>query len=288
MDNMRWNKRKKQKHVLRVPKNKIILLLIVLLIPSVMFFIWRANIFAIKTIDVQTNNLGCVSKEQIRDDSHLFGQIIFFIDSIKLENDLKKKFFCVKNVDVAKKIPDYIKLNVFGRDPAIILSLQDVSESSISGVLDNFSYIASSSAEASSSAQFSFSVDSQSEKFLVDKNGVVYSKNVENINVPQVFVTGVNISLGQTIKEGLIENTLKIIEKIKTYGVEIKDAKIYSEKALLINGMPKTIFRLDDRVDKQIASLQLILKTAKIDSNTVEFVDLRFDKPVVKFAPKKK
>ena len=50
---------------------------------------------------------------------------------------------------------------------------------------------------------------------------------------------------------------------------------------------PKVFFRLDNEIDLQLASLQLILEKAKIDERILEFIDLRFDKPIVRFAPKK-
>ncbi|MBI4038755.1 hypothetical protein HY384_02235 [Candidatus Daviesbacteria bacterium] len=49
---------------------------------------------------------------------------------------------------------------------------------------------------------------------------------------------------------------------------------------------PRIIFRLSNSLDVQLASLQLILGKAKIDGSRLEFIDLRFDKPVLKFTPK--
>ena len=84
----------------------------------------------------------------------------------------------------------------------------------------------------------------------------------------------------------MINNIIKIFDKTKSLGIEIKQAWL-RENILVTETIPKMIFKLDN-VDSQLASLQLILSEAKIESKELEIIDLRFDKPVIKFAPEKK
>ena len=80
--------------------------------------------------------------------------------------------------------------------------------------------------------------------------------------------------------------SLTILDKVKIYRLSITEASIF-EDVLMNNTAPKIIFKLRNDIDKQIASLQLILEKAKMETSKLEFIDLRFDKPIVRIAPKK-
>lgn len=285
---MRWNRKRKQKVRGRFSLKKIIISLLIPVFLAGIYFIFSSKIFSIKSVEIHLSKIDCVDENKIRTSSNLLGENFFFLHYQKIEKSLKKNFFCIKSVSISKKFPSLVKLDVFGREAAVILvSLSE--EATQSGAIESFIQAqATSSAQASQSAQIAFPVIGSNEKFVVDDEGIIFSKNADQYNAQHIYITGFKLTLGKAIEDKMIGNALKILEKIKTFGMEFKDAKILSEKILLVNGMPKIIFKLDGDIEKQTASLQLILKTAKIDSNTLEFIDLRFDKPVVKFAPKKK
>ncbi len=283
---MRWKKNNRKKVPLR-----ILLPILILFIFFCAFLIIRSNILIIRLVDVDSKKVGCASNEQIRDSSQILGQIFLLINSSKIESDLKKKFFCIGQVTTSGFL-NKVKLSVFGREPAAILIPIKNNEATNSSELREFS-------EASPSATFTFLKENSPKEYVVDKEGVIYSTESEMLNVPKLYITGLDLNLGQRVKEELISNTLKILKILAIFGVNVNDAKIYSDNLLLINALPRIIFRLDANVNWQIASLQLILKTAKIsrrtvptevgiDESSLEFIDLRFDKPVVRIAPKKK
>ena len=85
----------------------------------------------------------------------------------------------------------------------------------------------------------------------------------------------------------MIQKTVKVLEKIKSLGVNSDDPKIYSKIYLSLGQKPQMVFVLDDKSDHQLASLQLILDQAKMDTKEVEFLDLRFDKPIVRYGKDK-
>ena len=86
-----------------------------------------------------------------------------------------------------------------------------------------------------------------------------------------------------------MKTSLQILRAVKKLGFDSLTTQILDNFFLIYptSLSPKVIFRLDQRIDVQIASLQLILEKAKMYSESLEFIDLRFDKPIVKFAPKK-
>lgn len=243
------------------------------------FLILRSNIFTIRSIDVTSEKLGCVDNQKIKESAQILGQNIILVDFSKLE-DLKKKFFCIKSIATSRSFPNKVYLYVLGREPAAVLISLKYDESTESGELKGF-------IEASPSADFRFSAGNSNGNFVVDNEGIIYSTNADQLNVPKVYMTQVNLNPGQKVKEELISNTLKILKMAKIFGININESKITMEDLLLINANPGIIFRLDGNTDSQIASLQLILEKAKIDGSSLEFIDLRFDKPIVKIAPKK-
>lgn len=267
-------------------KRKIVLKLTLLgLVPIILFLLYfvQSNILTIRSIEVSAENINCATPDQIRWSSKLFETNILLVNSAKLEDELKKQFYCIKSIKFAT-LPSKIKLHVFGREPAAILIPLKYDEASKSSELTEFSKKEStSSAEASSSAGFRFFTNGSTEFFQVDNEGIIYSANVEQLNVPKVYINQTDLILGQKVTDELIINTLKILQNLKILGVNIRDAKIYPNDLLLINTLPRIIFKLDNSIDTQTASLQLILNTAKINSESLEFIDLRFDKPVVRY-----
>ncbi|OGE64503.1 hypothetical protein A3J13_02670 [Candidatus Daviesbacteria bacterium RIFCSPLOWO2_02_FULL_36_8] len=290
---MRWvSKRGKIKSKTRILKIFLSILIIFFILLSFFGLIVKSNIFTIKSINIELRKTDCATGEQIQNSSNLLGQTIFFINPSKTESILRKKFICIKNIDIKRKFTDKINLSVFGREPSAILVLLKNSEATPTGELEDFSNKSktesSSSAESSPSANFNFSINPTSDNFVVDDEGMIYSSNIENLNVPMIYINGININVGQKISGGVIENLLKIFEKMKIFGIVVKNAKMYSEELFLINAEPRIIFKMDKNIDIQIASLQLILNKAKIDNESIEFIDLRFDKPIIRIAPKKK
>jgi len=244
------------------------------------YLLYDSSIFNIKTVDVKLDKIGCGSRNDIVRDSQVLGQKFFLLDEKKLEQKLKEKYFCIKSVILSKQFPNKVSLQVSGREPAAVLALLKNQEASPSGEID---YIASDSAKATQAEV--------ADQFFVDSEGIVFAKFTEGVNVPTIYFWSENLVVGKKIGGNIVENSLKILDKIKSFGIDSKEAKIYSESILLINPTtekPKIVFALNKDINIQLASLQLIMTQAKINEEEMEFIDLRFDKPVIKLIPKKK
>lgn len=258
-----WKKRKKSPSF----SSKIPALIIIIIFAALVFGFLKSGLFNIKRIDTETENLSCTDQNQIKNASGLLGQNFFFVNSQKTQDVLKKKFICIKSANISKIPPDKIKLKISNRQVTAVLA-----------VLKN---------EASLSA--TPSSEDVRDSYVVDNEGIVFGKGEDNSNIPRIFISNLKISMGEKLKDGIL-NAVKILEKIKTLGLSIDKSWISDNNFVLYSGTPvsKIIFRLNDGIDIQLASLQLILDKAKIDSKELEFIDLRFDKPVVRFAPQKR
>lgn len=260
---MKWKSRRKG--------SKIIFLGLVLLLATSSYFFIRSNFFIITSIYVQSDKITCSDNSQIRDSSNLFGQHIVFFDAQFIKNNLKNKFLCIKEVIISRKFPDRVSIYATGREPkAILLTLKN-KESTSSADVEN---IATPSARAQE-------VDSS---YLVDDESVIYTKEIGQATAVKIFFNQ-KLELGKT-PDLLIPNSLKILDKVKIYGLEPQETEILNE-IFIIYSVPKIVFNLSGDLDTQLASLQLILNKAKIDRESLRFIDLRFDKPVIKIAPKK-
>lgn len=248
--------------VRRIIGFNLILAVIILLV-----LLLRSNIFSINSVYVETEKIDCADLSQIKHSSNLLGQNFFLLNASKVEESIKNKFICVKDVTASRHFPARIDLFVSGRVPVAMLSSLDSFDATASS-LEN---IATPSAQTSS------------DSYLVDEGGVIFSKMSEQSELPNIFFKEVSLSLGQKLEN---KDALKILQRVKTFGLDIQ-ISILLDNYLIIFSLPRVVFRTDEKVDIQLASLQLILEKAKIDENNLEFIDLRFDKPVVKFAPKK-
>lgn len=279
---------KRRKNGFKFTKFIIIFLFFSFLISS--YFLINSDFFEIKKVDIDTKNISCTNINELKDSLNLSGQNLILTNFLKLKEELKKRFICIKSVEISRLFPDRVKLDIFGRQPvAALISLRS-EEATSASLIKRFSEVfASASAEASSSAIINFSNEQVSGIFLVDDGGVIFAKLEDLPNIPTLFVYEQDLSLGKNISQDLIRNSLLIFGSLKTFGIEVKEAKIYSKKLLLVDPPadgPRIIFKVDEKIDIQLASLQLILNKAKIDKEKLEFIDLRFDKPIVRFAPK--
>lgn len=235
------------------------------------FLFFKSGIFNVKEVEVAGKGIDCVNLKQIIDSSQIKGKNIFLFDATNLIKNIKEKFVCVKEVFLFKSLFSKVKIEITGRQPAAKLVVLKGEEASASSFLEN---IATPSATASEG------------DFLIDSEGVIFSKDTNAINVPIIFHYDQSLSLSKSLKSGNAQNALKIFNKVKTFGLNVNSAIILNESFIVFSS-PKIIFRLDNNIDTQIASLQLILEKAKIDEGSMEFIDLRFDKPIIRSTPKK-
>lgn len=257
---------KKSKKKLYIFSTLCILLVLILLV-----FFLKFNIFKINNLEVLGRNLDCVNKEQIKESIGIYGKSFLNVDTESITKKLKEKFYCIKSINYSKKIPDTIKIDISTRNPLYQIKKLKEIESSASSLFEIFATPSAITSE---------------EIYLVDDEGVIFAKTDNAGNLPSIFVFNANLYLGGKISNNYSENILKILNEIQIFNLDISISMINMDNLYLFS-YPRIIFKLNSDMRAQIASLQLILEKSKIDSSKVEFIDLRFDKPIIKIAPKK-
>lgn len=248
------------------------LLVIGIIIVIILFlFIVKNEFLNIKSVEIVDNNLDCVNQAFIKEESRFIGKNLFNVETKNTETKIKNKFLCIKDISFSKVLPNKLRMHITTRKPLLrVIKFQEM-EASTSSILENIS---------TPSAQQSV------ESYFMDDEGILFAKSLDDLDIPNIFVIDKNITLGRKISGINIESVIKILNNLRVFGVDTKTILI-SGNDLVIYSVPKIIFSLKNEIDLQIASLQLILERSKIDSSKVEFIDLRFDKPIIKIAPKK-
>lgn len=244
------------KNQIIIPLWKIFSLLTLLLSLLCFYFILRSDIFLIRNIKFQ-NRVSPPLKSNLREllGKKIQGKSIFFLDLAQLEKELPKKFPQIKKISFQKKLPDQLLIRVEERKPVAVLR---------------------TGAPASPSGRH---------YFLVDKEGVVFAKSATFSGVPLLFLPEEETpSLGKEIGKGRVNSACKIISLLGEKGIEAEKVFLKEgEIEIILQEKIKIIFPGQNDFSFKVASLQSILSSLKMEGKIPKEIDLRFERPVVRF-----
>ncbi len=253
--------------------------------------VFIAGIFRIKTININLENTPCVDSEALKNDLQLYNKSILLVNPTIGNDQLKQKYICIDKINFTKKYPSSIDVDVVGRKAAArLLLIKPVQKTLDVNLLEQLSSDSASQSATISSilADNSWEKEEASStgQFLVDRSGVIFAQANDDASIPEINYYSDDLSLGKKVIDDQINNTLLVIEKLNSMSLPINKIKIFGDK-LFIEGQPQVTFLLSKDIMRQVASLQLVLDAAKINSKTAESIDLRFEKAVVIYSSKK-
>lgn len=279
------NHTKKEKTVrrLKFQKKRIFYFLIILSLGALLLFILKQDYFRLKKITVNPKNLSCASEQEIIQNSHFLNTPFFLVNTLEAETILRKRFPCIEKIKVIKKLPDLAEINIDQRVAIAVVNQVPIKLRQI-----DLSLIEATPSSQEAKLDFSINEASVSNKFIVDKTGFIFSKlGGEKQNLPEIYFIEENMDIGKFVTNTVFTNILSILDKLKEFEIPIKSVKIEDNK-LLIDAEVKIAFSLKKDYARQLASLQLILQKAKIESKLIDMIDLRFDKPIIIYSPNAK
>lgn len=277
-------------------KKLFIVFLLILAIGGIMFGLFKSPFFKISSLEYKFNNINCVSEDEIKKSVFGVGQNIFFIDTSLIEKSLTSKFECIRKVSVKKVYPQKLNIELSGRSPVASVRVFRENEASGSASLVNvLQEIASPSAIATDSARLvtfeaeraKLTPNTDYESFWVDDEGNVFVQSSGEEGLPVISVGDFKLSVGSNFGKDLINNLLTIFDKLRALNVGFEEVRLYKQSNLLVKSEKIILLDLTNDLQKQLASLQLILEKAKIENENISVIDLRFDKPVVRYVQKK-
>lgn len=283
-------KRKRLLKKLQFSKFTITVILLIILVSLSLYTIFFSGVFNLHTVEFNPRQINCAPIGEITA-SLPKNQNIIFIKAQQQANLIRAKFPCLESVNISKKFPDTILVHTTERKAAALLR---AGVKTAPPIVD-LPVEATGEASASSSSaqpkvvidQFKIEESEYSQYFSVDAHGFILDENpVTDTPLPLFYyLNDSELKVNEYLEKGVMENALKILEKIQEMQLIVQSAKIEDEN-LFIDGPLRITFLLNKEIDAQIIPLQLILQKAKIDSEMIEKIDLRFDKPVVVYGKK--
>lgn len=249
------------------------------------FGIFTPTILKSQKLEVSLKGVNCTPEKEIMDTVQplLLGKLFF--DEQKILAQIQSRFPCVQRLMTERSLPLNLKLHFFGREAVFALQPSLLEEASVSAILADIVQDASKSAEATISA----TIQEPNDKYLlVDSTGAIFGTTDKLVYLPTVLFWNSNLEVGDKLEGVLVKGLVKILDKFKVYNLPIFEVRIYPQSTTIVTSTSTIIFDLNKDISYELAALQLILDKAKIDEEKMIFIDLRFDKPIVKYAPRKK
>lgn len=210
----------------------------------------HSSYFAITKISVEGNKY--LTAAQIMDLSRIKeGMNIFSLKTNEITNSIKTNCW-VEDVQLVRELPTKVVIKVEERTPLVTIPIQ--------------------------------------QRFInLDKQGVVLSNDIScQENLP--LITGLNISSrlnpGQVIQSKELLYVLKGLNMLDSNALaRISEVNLQQKDNLLIymlDGMEIRLGGFNDLV-KKINLLIPILQDSQIKNSSIEYIDMRFNKPVIKW-----
>lgn len=229
-------------------------------------------------ISVIQDGIACVSNDILIQNIDIKGKTYWELDQKSLESNLINKFPCIMSAILSYKFPNEIKVSVKNRAP--IASVVGYAPKS-SVLFDN-----NEATPSSTSAVLDWSFpELESKKEVIDNLGKVFLAE-DTSWLPLVLIDKPDLKVGDDFEDNVFRNLETALKKLPEIGISAYKFK-FQGNYLLVESSPKVALDLNGDILRQVASLQLVSRKSKIDSRELEVVDLRFNKPVVIYSPKK-
>lgn len=276
---------KKTKRKLRLNKKKafiFILILLIILIGVITFLLFKSSLLRIRSVSFK-NEVSCVTKEQIMTDLKLTSEMVFFLNESEKEKRLKERYLCLKKVIFYKDFPDKVEIELEERTPFLALGKVE-----LAAKIDLPDQVEATPSTEAAFYNIDFEVDesSSSAVFIVDKEGFIFDEYRGDKKIQFVYVSGVDLKLGKKVDGEAVDRIRLVLNKLSELSISFKKLKLIGNN-FISDGDTKLIFAFDRDLNRQLASLQLINQKAKINSRSLERIDLRFERPVVIYTSKK-
>lgn len=177
----------------------------------------------------------------------VLGKNIILLSPPKTEQLIKNELPGIDQVEVKKKLPDKLIVYLTKRKPIAV-------------------------------------IETNSDYYQVDYQGIILAKLDQPTDLP--LVVGDEIELSddkQKIKSSQILACLKFLYQLMFENIEVQRIKVTNsqESTFNLKTGAEVLINLEKDWQRQVDSLQLILKRAKIEGKQIKVIDLRFDKPVI-------
>jgi cell division septal protein FtsQ len=236
---------------------------------------------------IKLDDLACANESQIKQSLEKQRIRFYWLQSQEIDKKLRSEFPCINESRIERQFPKGVIVSVSGRKPLAVFRV--TKKTTPSPLPIEVLEATPSTSEARPSPSLSPSpqvIVTFGETFLMDGKGVGFAKGFRE-DLPLINYVADRFDIGDNIGAESISQLLLIIDFFQKQAMSIESIELDHDK-LTIKSAQEFIFSVSQSLERQIASLQLIWKQAKMNSKSVVKIDLRFDKPVVIYAPEKR
>lgn len=242
------------------------------------------GIYSIKTtFAIKLDELSCADESRVK--SVLEKQKIkfYWLQSQEIEKNLRAEFPCINQALIERKFPTGVTVELSGRHPVAVFRVIQKFLPSPPSLAQLEATSSTVEAKPTPSPQVSVAYG---ETYLVDDKGVGFAVGTRD-SLPMLNFVTPRFDIGDSIGKEKMARILEIWQFFQGQGLPISDVELDDDK-LSLKLTEEIVFSVGEGLERQTASLQLIWKQAKMNSKSVVKIDLRFDNPVVTYAPEKK
>lgn len=248
---------------------------ILLLLTIIFSLIYLFKSITFKKLVINIDNADCIDKKQVENIVRISNKNFLTYSFETEKQTLEKKIVCIKAINFKKSFPDKLAVNIYARKPSVIFFTAMESSSSARNI-DEIINPATDSAKI---------LPEFLNNFVSDDEGVIFSKAAKD-GIYKVNLLNQQLKIGDKIDIEIIKGILQIFINLNSLGINAWQNYLDSKDFYIKGDSKIIILNLNNKLNTQIASLQLILQKAKIENENIEFIDLRFDKPVVRYGKK--
>lgn len=223
-----------------------------LLFVSVSFFIFlgKSQWLKVKRLDCRQGDFPC-NQTIVNIFEEVKGKNIFLVNFDNLSQKVKDINPIIKKIELTKKLPDKVLIKIYPRQPVAALTV----DNKIWFLIDEQNFIYKKVFEKPSSIPI----------IIVGNKYFLYLK--QKINEEKIIKATLFL---KKLKENFINFNLIVLSKGQTINVFLENSIVAS-------------FSAEKKIEKQVDSLQFILRQSKIKGKLPAFIDVRFNKPIIKY-----
>lgn len=227
---------------------KIFLFLPVPVVFLLFYFLLKSDFFAIRYVECKAGEKICTPETE-KSFLTLIGQNIWTINIDKEQERIKNSSFVFNEVEISKVWPNKLKLDIFLRKPVGRVSFD------------------------------------KKDYFVFSDDGMIISRQEEFDRVLPLVIVYEKFPLNLGVQANELAGAAGLFTALTVYGINGSGYNLHEDGYLSIRlpDQSEVIFSLEKDMEKQVASLQLILSRSKIEGKPFSKLDLRFDKPVAVF-----
>lgn len=121
--------------------------------------------------------------------------------------------------------------------------------------------------------------------FVIDQNGTAFKSATEKLNLPLLEGIFTPLTIGGSFAESETRHLFMLLKLLREEGIVIQTITLLDKTTAKLLLSPNSIIIIKTSIDPYyaVSSLQVMLRSFRIEGKFPRMIDLRYDKPVLSF-----